>query len=440
MLEQFLNHIEQNQLCKKTDRILLAVSGGIDSMVMLNLFESGGYEIGVAHCNFLLRGNESDADERFVRSICQAKQIPCYSTRFNTTDYARLNHLSTQMAARELRYAWFDELLDTEKYDFIATAHHLNDSIETVLLNWIHGGSPEGLLGIPVKNNRIIRPLLFASRGTIQAYAQSANIAWREDTSNLTDEYARNYLRHQVVPRLKELNPSLEETFLQGLQKLKAGHTLEQMAVNRLKQNYFSGAPSHVVIQKELFQEIHDPAILWYLLREYHFSPAVCGDIVQALTSQPGKQFLSPTHRLVIDRSTLIITQHENFWQPTEISTAQAFASIGPWDMAIESARSQPIPADPDIALLDKDRVEFPLVWRTWQPGDFFYPLGMEHRKKVSDFLVDSKVPLSDKPHVTVLVSAGQIIWVVGYRIDNRFKVTPATKEALRFTVYPHFV
>lgn len=440
MLEQFLNHIERNQLCRKSDRILLAVSGGIDSMVMLNLFESAGYAIGVAHCNFLLRGDESDADEQFIMKTCRTKNIPFYSTRFSTTEYARLNRISIQMAARELRYAWFDELLDSARYNFVATAHHLNDSIETVLLNWTHGGSSEGLLGIPVKNNRIIRPLLFASRPAIEVYAQSTNLSWREDASNLTDNYPRNFLRHQVVPKLKKLNPSFEETFKSGLEKLRAGHRLEQLALSQLQSDFIKMPGKHVIVEKELFEKIeHSPVILWRLIRNFHFTLPVCEDIIHALPGQPGKRFLSPTHQLVIDRSTLIITEHTDFWNPTEIGAAQTSASLGPWNMTIEKVDGKAPPDDPDIAVLDMDHLHFPVVWRTWQPGDFFYPLGMEHKKKVSDFLIDNKVPLSNKPHVTVLESAGRIIWVVGYRIDNRFKVSDSTKQAVQFTVSPYF-
>lgn len=440
VVEQFLNHIEQHRLCRKEDKILLAVSGGIDSMVMLDLFLSAGYTLGVAHCNFQLRGLDSERDEYFVKEVCQIRGIPFYVSRFNTIEYASSNNLSIQLAARELRYAWFNELLEKEKYNHLATAHHLNDSIETVLLNWVHGGAIEGLLGIPVKNSPVIRPLLFASRKMIEAYAAEKKLIWREDASNQTDDYPRNFLRHQVVPKLQALNPALEETFRQGLEKLKAGLALQRLAVDQLTREFFTDDPPRVIIRKELFQKISDPLMLWYLLRNYHFTPAVCEDMVQAISSQPGKQFFSPTHRLVMDRSTLIITPHENFWNPVEITPAQTSAALGPWDMAITVFSGRDIPADPDIAVLDKDLLEFPLVWRPWKPGDFFYPLGMEHRKKVSDFLIDSKVPMSDKPHVTVLESAGQIIWVAGYRIDNRFKVTPATKQALQFTLHPHFV
>jgi tRNA(Ile)-lysidine synthase len=440
VLEQFLNHIDQHGLCKKEDRILLAVSGGVDSMVMLDLFQSAGFTVGVAHGNFQLRGSESDQDETFVKEHCARNGIPFFVKRFNTSAYASLNRLSIQLAARELRYAWFDELLMNERYTLLATAHHLNDSIETVLLNWVHGGTSGGLLGIPVKNNHIIRPLLFASRKEIETYAMEKKLSWREDSSNLTEEYPRNFLRHQVIPKLKILNPSLEETFRQGLEKLTAGQALKQLAIDQLKEMFFSEKPPHIIIKKELFQKIHTPAMLWCLLRNYHFTPATCADVLHALSSQPGKQFLSPTHRLVMDRSTLIITPHQDFWKPTEIFAGQASASIGPWNMTIESFTGQALPADPDVAVLDKEHLEFPLLWRTWKTGDFFYPLGMDHRKKVSDFLIDSKVPRSDKPFVTVLESAGRIIWVVGHRIDNRFKVTPLTKQALQFTVYPHFV
>ncbi|MFN3840659.1 MAG: tRNA lysidine(34) synthetase TilS [Cyclobacteriaceae bacterium] len=441
MLEQFLNHIEHHRLCRKEDRILLAISGGMDSMVMLDLFHSAGYSIGVAHVNFQLRGAESDADEQFIREICKTKNIPFFSTRFNTSDYAKINRLSVQMAARELRYAWFDELLESTEFSLLATAHHLNDSIETVLLNWIHGGSSDGLLGIPVKNNRTIRPLLFASRSAIEDYATQKKLSWREDSSNLTDGYPRNFLRHHVVPKLKELNPSLENTFLQGLERLRAGHALEQYAVDQLKKEYIVEEEKKTTIQKTLFKAIHHhPFILWRLVHHYHFTPAVCEDIVQAISGQPGKRFLSPTHQLIVDRTTLIVTPHDQFWNPIEIHNDQNHASLGPWDLTIETLNNPVFTDHADVAVLDKDRIQFPLVWRVWKPGDFFYPLGMEHKKKVSDFLIDSKVPNSDKPYVTVIESAGKIMWVVGYRIDNRFKITTGTQKALQLTVSPHFI
>lgn len=345
------------------------------------------------------------------------------------------------MAARELRYAWFEELLETNSFDCAATAHHLNDSIETVLLNWIHGRAAEGLTGIPVRNKKIIRPLLFATRHTIEEYALAHRLSWREDASNLTDEYSRNFLRHQVIPKLKELNPSLEETVQLGMEKFKSNVELEQLAVQHLKSRYLKISGNEVTISKEVFENFHHRApLLWQLIREFHFTYAVCQDVVRALRGQPGKRFLSPTHQLVIDRSLLIITPHEDFPTSADIGENQASASLGPWNMQIESFTGTALPTHRNVAVLDAAHLQFPLVWRTWQPGDYFYPLGMEHKKKISDFLVDLKVPVSGKPHITVLESAGQVIWVVGYRIDNRFKVTDSTKQALQFTVYPHFI
>src|SRR5688500_3351024 len=220
MLEQFLNHITRFRLCEKSDRILVAISGGVDSMTMLHLFQQAGYQFSVAHCNFQLRGKESDDDEIFVKDVCQQLQIPVYTRRFETESFAWEQGLSIQMAARDLRYAWFNELMNLHDYQLLATGHHLDDSMETILLNITKGSSTEGLAGIPVKNGKIIRPLLFASRAQVEKYAGEIDIRWREDKSNLTDDYQRNFIRHHIIPKLKELNPSLETTWQHGIEKI----------------------------------------------------------------------------------------------------------------------------------------------------------------------------------------------------------------------------
>jgi len=440
VLEQFLNHINRHKLCSKSDTVLLAVSGGVDSMVMLHLFLEAGFRVSVAHCNFQLRGIESDGDENFVYHACQELKVPVVVERFDTETYAWENSLSTQMAARELRYAWFDFLLEENQYQFLATGHHFDDTIETVLLNWTRGSSLEGLAGIPVKNNRIIRPLLFATRAQVEKYATEKGIPWREDQSNLTDDYQRNFIRHQIVPKLKELNPSLEATLHDGLEKIQGDLEVIHFQTDEWKKQFLSIEGEKVTLSKRGFDAFQQSAhLLWRCIRDYGFNFEQTREVIQGLHGQSGKQFLTPSHKLVIDREHIIITPHVDFWNPITIASGQALASLGSWEMDIEKQNDVSRTNDALEAKLDAAKITFPLVWRKWKAGDVFYPLGMEHRKKVSDFLIDKKVSLSDKDVVTVLESNGEIVWVVGYRIDNRFKITPNTTSTILFSLRPYF-
>jgi tRNA(Ile)-lysidine synthase len=435
MLQQFLNHIKNNNLCSATDTILLAVSGGLDSMVMLNLFKEAGFTVAVAHCNFQLRGEESKGDERFVETECKKLAIPFYVTHFNTEVYAQENGLSIQMAARELRYQWFNQIMDQNGFTCLATAHHLNDSIETALLNWVHGSSLEGFGGIPVKNGRVIRPLLFAIKEKLKIYAAENNIVWREDSSNLTDDYQRNFIRHQIIPRLKELNPSLEETFATAQRKIKVELGFIEAQFIDWQSTNVVAKDNAVYIVKQGLTHI---TLLWRAIREFGFNFSQCEDAMRALAGQSGKKFTSATHQLVIDREHLIVSPSKVGWDDVLIEKGCEHATMGNWQLRIgtgQGAQETTIGAE---ALLDSDKLVFPLRWRLWKPGDSFYPLGMEHKKKLSDFLIDKKVSLTEKQYVSVLESDGQIVWVVGHRIDNRFRLTSATSSVISFKLIPH--
>jgi tRNA(Ile)-lysidine synthase len=441
MLEQFLNHIQRNDLCKPDQKIMLAVSGGLDSVVMLHLFKEAGFSIGVAHCNFQLRGKESDDDQDFVQQICLKLDVPVFVKRFDTQVYAWENNLSIQMAARELRYSWFDHLLEENHYNFLATGHHFDDTMETILLNWIKGSSVEGLTGIPVKNKKIIRPLLFATRAEVEKCAAEKAIQWREDQSNLTDDYQRNFIRHQVIPKLKELNPSLETTLHTGIEKLQSDLELIHFQVEAWSRDFLAVDGEKITIAKKGFESFSQGVhLLWRCIKEYEFNFEQAREIIHGLHGQSGKRFLSPSHQLVIDREYLILSPHEKFWDEIMILQDQDTAILGSLEMEIEKTNSVEISRDSLIAKLDADKLKFPLRWRKWKPGDFFYPLGMDHKRKLSDFLIDNKVSLTDKHTVTVLESAGEIAWVVGYRIDNRFKITPQTRSVLAFSIDSYFV
>ena len=438
MQKRFLEQLQTINCLQK--KVLIAVSGGIDSIVLLELFIKSGYKVAIAHVNFQLRGEESDQDEAFVTQLAKSYHIPSFSKRFETKNYATANSISIQMAARELRYDWFSELLESEKYDYLATAHHLNDNLETVLINFVRGSGLSGLRGIQLKSNRIIRPLLNFSRHQIETFALSHNLKWREDSSNTSDDYVRNFIRHQVIPKLKEINPSLEETFTRNNERLSAAKELMDLGIEHLKSQFLSETQGQVKILKTMFDVFPKAAILYEVVKEYGFNLAQCEEIVKSIHGQPGKRFLSPYYQLIVDRESLFIAAHSVQWQAVNIEEDQERALLGSWELNISTLSNQMTEGDPFIAQLDKDKLTYPLVWRPWKEGDWFHPLGMDHKKKVSDFLIDSKASINEKDRVTVVESDGQIVWLAGHRIDNRCKLVASTKSILRLQLKSFFV
>lgn len=441
--ELFLNHIRQHNLLKPHEHVLLTVSGGLDSMVMLHLFVTTGFKVSVAHCNFQLRGAESDGDEQFVSDSCQHLEVPFYTRRFDTNNYATQKGVSIQMAARELRYAWFNELTGSKGIEVIATAHHLNDSIETTLLNLISGRGIDGLTGIAVKNGNIIRPLLFATRAQIETYAVDHSIVWREDSSNQHDHYKRNFIRHQIIPRLKQLNPALEDSIQRSMLKNAAAGELALQGISSFRDRYVNNSHQRMAISKAGMAVFQYPqAVLYELVRGQGFTLEQCEQAIAALHGQSGKQFLTPTHQMTIDREEMIITAVSHHFLPDQvhIDEHQSKSTLGGWSMELVSSADCTITTATHHVSLDAGKIQFPLTWRPWHEGDYFVPLGMTNRKKVSDFLIDTKIALSDKAGVTVVVSKGEIIWVVGHRISHHFRITASTRRVLRLKVEPYFV
>ncbi|HEX6223716.1 MAG TPA: tRNA lysidine(34) synthetase TilS [Chryseolinea sp.] len=436
MIEQFLNHIDRFKLCDVSDSILLAVSGGVDSMTMLHLFKESGFTIAVAHCNFQLRGRESDEDESFVRDVCKRLGVPVFVHRFDTESFAWEEGLSIQMAARDLRYAWFEELLKIHSFHWLATGHHFDDTMETILLNLTKGSSTDGLGGIPVKNGKIIRPLLFATRAQVEKFARDRGILWREDQSNLTDDYQRNFIRHQIIPRLKELNPSLETTWQHGIEKIQGDLHLLHHAFEEWKNNNVKEKTDRITIHKKGFDMLAAPeAVLWRYIRIHSFNFEQAREIIQTFKGQPGKRFLSVTHTLVVDREDIIITPHPQELNTVTIGHDHHEANLGPWKLHLTNGAAMIPGSGKTEAALDADELIYPLIWRKWKNGDSFQPLGMNHKKKISDFLVDNKLSLADKNAITVIESDGRIAYVVGWRIDDRFKITPRTRRVLNIRV-----
>jgi tRNA(Ile)-lysidine synthase len=436
MLERFIDQVELLGCAGK--KILVAISGGIDSVALLDLLTRAGYATGISHANFQLRGEESEGDEIFVRALGAAAGIPVFVERFDTAAYAGAHGLSTQMAARLLRYRWFKSVLERENYDCLATAHHLNDSLETTLLNLVRGTGLRGLSGIPRQAETIIRPLLSFTRQEIEAYAAQRGLRWREDSSNAHDHYRRNQIRHHVIPILKEINPALEETHARTLRRLTAAAFLAAQGLNQVRERYGLRQGDNILISRRLAAEVPYPAaVLFELISEYGFTLAQCDAMVITREGRSGSVFLSPGFLLVVDRESFILSPQRTPWGETTLAEGEHTAHLGPWSMTVDLVAGQTVSADPEVAFLDHQQLTFPLCWRQWKPGDAFHPLGMDHRKKISDFLIDKKIPVPDKNGVTVLESGGKIAWVVGHRIDDRFKVTDQTTRVVFFQVRP---
>jgi len=431
--------LTENKLCTREDSILLAVSGGVDSMVMLHLFHQAGYRISVAHCNFQLRGQESDLDEELVKQVSSELKVACYSKRFDSDLYAQKIKQSIQMAARELRYDWFRKLMKEHEIKFLATAHHLNDNLETTLLNFVRGTGLHGLAGIPEKSNEIIRPLLRFTRDEIESFASEQNLKWRTDETNNSDDYDRNYIRHHLIPLLKELNPAIESGFDRTNERVVGALEIFDHAIDQLKKQGVKEEGDRLIVdQSLLFTLRHPQVLLWELIKPFGFNYTQCCNATNS-AGAIGKIFLSATHQLTIDRHSLIVTRLSEVDGPVTIQSNDTQIFRDQLRMEISCGPATQIQDDPWSVQLDVDKLKFPLTWRKWQEGDYFYPLGLNHRKKLSDFLIDNKVALPDKSHISVVESDGEVIWVPGQRIDDRFKITSETRQTLRLQVHPHF-
>lgn len=433
MIQQFLRHIEKHSLIGPSDKVLLAVSGGLDSMVMLELFQQSPWKVAVAHCNFQLRGNDSVLDETLVSQRSAELGLPCYVKRFEPKKHAEEHGMSMQMAAREQRYAWFKELKDELGFTRIAIAHQLNDSFETLLMNLVRGTGVDGMEGIAVKNDNIIRPLLFASREQVHQFALSNHLAWREDSSNASDDYNRNLIRNQVVPLLRKLNPGLESSW-ESTQERLAGSKhfvkryIEEFYRASIKQNVDGLTINRIDLLKEQYAHV----LLWEIVKQYGFNYVQCCDVVQN-DHQSGKMFNSDGYRLLIDRDKIEVTKQMALDFECQINAFEESQSNSGITLMfkLENAEIYSMQKSPNIAELDYDTLVFPLVWRPWKKGDKVRPLGMKQYKKVSDFLVDEKISVTQKERVTVLESNGDIIWLVGMRIADAHKITNATKRIL---------
>ena len=433
MINQLKKHIAQNLPFLEGKKILIACSGGLDSVVLTHLFTNLNFNIAVAHCNFSLRGKESDEDESFVLDLAEKLSIPVFTQTFDTKKYAKENKISTQMAARDLRYLWFDEILKDFKYDYLLTAHHADDDLETFLINLSRGTGLRGLTGIPESNHKVIRPLLPFGRDEILKFAKENNIYWREDSSNSEAGYLRNKLRLEVLPGFKKAADRLLGSFQNTQKHLRDSQNLieDYMALvyNLAISEFSEGYKLDIQKLKEL---PHTEALLFELLAPFGFTDLPA--ITELLTAQSGKQVFSKTHRLLKDREVLILTEIAQKQGSMEIFISDNEKKIT-YPVALEFKSTNKIGNTTDSVLyVDKDKIEYPLHLRKWQEGDLFQPFGMQGKKKLSKFFKDEKLSLVAKENIWVLCSAGQIIWIVGYRADERFKVTAKTKQILKIS------
>jgi len=435
MINEFKKFISENNLIKTGDKILLAVSGGIDSMVMAHLFHHQKYSIGIAHCNFSLRDGESDKDEDLVRQFADANNIPFYTIRFDTKKFARENKLSVQMAARELRYKWFEKLRYEGAYDSVAVAHNLNDNIETLLINLIRGTGLAGLAGMKPVSNKIIRPLLFATRNDIISYRDNYNILFREDKSNNDTKYIRNKIRHLVIPVLKEINPSIEVTLNEASERFSGFNEIVSDHITSLRECIKEEKEQFITFNITLLKKYsHNKAVLFELFKPYGITGALLTDLMKIIEGKTGGQVITDTHRIIKNRKELIVSdgkkQVEKSYTLDSIEELTMFAGISTAKI-VTINQTYEIPNDQYIACLDSQKVTLPLIIRKWKAGDYFYPLGMRQKKKLSDYFIDKKYSIFDKENIFILESGGKIAWIIGDRIDDRFKITNSTKTGL---------
>ncbi len=414
-------------------------------MLLLHLLHELKYDITVAHCNFRLRGDESDGDAVLVTNVCEALQVPCFVKLFDTQLYAEQHQVSIQMAARDLRYQWFEELCRNHGYARICTAHHADDQAETILINLIRGTGPKGLTGIPIRNGKVVRPLLHFSKAELLAYANAHQIKWREDSSNQKEDYQRNLLRLKIIPELQKINPSLTETLLTLSEVMSETDYLANLSISQfLELRVEKGKDSTTLSTFELDRHPASKTILFSFLSAYGFRSGQMEMIARSLTGQPGKIFYASNYRAVLDRDRLIVT-------PVSISDPQISEVINSPDMTVtfcdgeltlrlaepdlqEMTRNN----DPHIAYLDAAEIKFPLTSRHWLKGDYFYPLGMDHQRKLSDYFTDRKLAVNEKEKVRLLLNGEQIIWIVSERIDQRYRLTENTKKVLELIWTPN--
>jgi tRNA(Ile)-lysidine synthase len=439
MIEQFLYNIER--LGGKEARYLLAVSGGLDSTLMVHFAHDAGLDFGIAHCNFQLRGAESDAEEQFVKKTALTLAVPFYSVQFDTRQWLKENNKSLQEGARILRYEWLEEVRGHQGYDYILTAHHLNDSLETFLYNFSKGTGIKGLTGIPYKNGMVIRPMLDYARPDLKAYAREKDIDYCLDSSNESDDYTRNKIRHHIVPILKEINPSLETTFGDTLSHLQQASDFLDFHLQKLRKETITVKGNILYFSKnKILSHPQAQFFLFEMLQGFGFNGAMVQDVLQQSKGSTGQTWIGKGHTLWNEREYWVL-EKDGFKANPPLLLSNNPGSIRYGTHTFEFENLSYVPdaykdATQDTAYLDADKIQWPLVFRHWEEGDVFQPLGMpQQSQKLQDFFTNQKVDRFQKKRILLLEIQNKIAWVVNMRISDHFKITGDTSNVLRVRV-----
>jgi tRNA(Ile)-lysidine synthase len=419
LMKKVKEFIEKEDLFSKQDKILVALSGGADSVALTRILITLGYHCEAAHCNFELRGEESDRDEDFVRNFCRSLNIKCHSIHFETRRYAAQQSISIEMAARELRYNWFSKICEESDCQVVAVAHHKDDSVETMLLNLIRGTGINGLLGIRPKNGNVVRPLLCASRQEVVAYLHRMNQTYVTDSTNLEDEYTRNKIRLNLLPLMEEINPSVKDGLVKTSSYLNDISKVYQQAIKESIDRIFITPEKEISIEK-LMNEPAPQALLFEVLSPLGFNSTQVEEVYGSLNGQPGKRFISSQWQVVKDRDLLLIEKVKTANDKPQIIFEEVLFT-----------KEFVIPKDKNTACFDANKFKGVISIRKWEKGDYFIPFGMKGKKLVSDFMTDSKFSLLKKEQQWVLSCNDQIAWLIGERTDNRFRIDDSTQKVI---------
>jgi len=436
--EKFKSQIRQQGLFSANDKLLLAVSGGIDSVVLCELCKQASFDFSIAHCNFQLRREESERDENFVTALGKKYGVDVRTKKFETEKFAFDNKLSLQEAARKLRYEWFSELVaSSNEHLFLLTAHHADDNIETLLMNFFRGTGLHGLTGIPVKNTYIRRPLLYFSKEDLLDFARKNNLQFVEDSSNQSVKYTRNYFRNELIPGIQQVFPEVKQNLADNIKRFSETESLYRLAVGNILDKLCRKTGEEIKIPVKQLMEYKNRTIIYEVISGYDFTEKQVDEVIKLASANSGSYLVSPgnKYRIIKHRHWFIISPvaskiSENILIEKGCREIQFLSG----KLKIDFIKSTSPGTDTSIAYLDAQKIQFPLLLRRWKPGDYFYPLGMKKKKKLSRFFIDLKLPLSEKEKIWVLESNQRIIWVLGLRIDDRFKITTSTKEVLRFS------
>ncbi len=439
MIDQFTHFFKRKNIPLRGQPFLLAVSGGIDSIVLCRLCHDAGMSFAIAHCNFGLRGGESTRDEAFVRALSEQYAAPVYVEKFDTELYAKQNKLSIQEAARELRYRWFEAVRKEKGFSYTLLAHHANDNIETLLMNFFRGSGLEGLTGMQEEKAeaRCLRPMLHMKRSEIEAFAREKKLQWVEDSSNSSDKYTRNFFRNTVLPQVQTVFPQAEENLLKNIQRLQQTNKLYKELIEGLKKKICERKSEEVHIPVLKLMKYRDTSLLYEIISDFGFGENYVEELIKLAEAPSGRYITNGQYRIIRHRAWLIIAPLAITAQTIVVEKEDDVVRFDSYELFVKNVGIEKFVLDksPTVAQLNAKDIRFPLILRKWKRGDYFYPLGMRKKKKLARFFIDQKLSQTQKEKVWVLESHQRIVWVVGLRIDDRFKVTESTKEVLQLNL-----